>query len=250
LRGLDPESILPQTEERMLVLGIETSTMQGGVALVGDRGLASEYTLNVEATHSERLLPTIDRMLQDAGVGLDDLGGIAVSIGPGSFTGLRIGLSTVKGLAYATGLPVVSVPTLEALAWTVPGARWQVCPVLDARKQEIYTALFLHEPAGLHRLMEDVALAPEDLCGRIRKPTLFLGDGVEAYAEVFRALLGDKLLLPPVASRGARPACVAELGRGRLLRGERDAVESLVPRYLRPSEAELRRQRAPAAREH
>ena len=232
----------------MLVLGVETSTMQGGVALVGDGGMVSEYTLNVEATHSERLLPTIDRMLQDACIALEGLGGIAVSIGPGSFTGLRIGLSTVKGLAYATGLPVVSVPTLEALAWAVPAARWQVCPVLDARKQEVYAALFQHEAGGLRRLMEDVALAPEDLCGRIRKPTLFLGDGVEAYGDLFRHLLGDKVLLPPLASRGARPACVAELGRGRLLRGERDAVESLVPRYLRPSEAELRRQRGSAGR--
>lgn len=232
----------------MLVLGVETSTMQGGVALVGDHGLVSEYILNVEATHSERLLPTIDRMLRDAGVGTEDLGGIAVSIGPGSFTGLRIGLSTAKGLAHATGLPVVSVPTLEALAWALPAARWQVCPVLDARKQEVYAALFQHEPGGLHRLMEDAALDPEDLCGRIRKPTLFLGDGVEVYVELFRRLLGDRLLLPPLAHRGARPACVAELGRGRLLRGERDVVESLVPRYLRPSEAELRRQRSSVAR--
>src|SRR5574342_851139 len=229
----------------MLVLGVETSTMQGGVALVGDDRLVCEYLLNVEATHSERLLPAIQRMLWDAGVGLEAVSGIAVSIGPGSFTGLRIGLSTVKGLAYATGIPVVGVPTLEALAWAVPAARWQVCPVLDARKQEVYAALFQHEPGGLLRLMEDVALTPEDLCSRIRKPTLFLGEGAEAYGELFRRLLGDRMLLPPLASRGARPACVAELGRGRLLRGERDAVESLVPRYLRPSEAELRRQQSP-----
>lgn len=232
----------------MLVLGLETSSLQGGVALVGDRGLVCESILNVEATHSERLLPAIDRMLQEAGLGPGDLGGIAVSIGPGSFTGLRIGLSTAKGLAYATGLPVVTVPTLEALAWTLPAARWQVCPVLDARKQEVYAALFQHESGALLRLMEDAALTPEDLCARIRKPTLFLGDGAEAYGELFRRLLGDKLLLPPLANRGARPACVAELGRVRLLRGEREVVESLVPRYLRPSEAELRRQRSSAVR--
>jgi tRNA threonylcarbamoyladenosine biosynthesis protein TsaB len=248
LRARSPRRILRPAEERMLVLGVETSTMQGGVALVGERGLVSEYILNVEATHSERLLPTIDRMLQDAGVGPEALGGFAVSIGPGSFTGLRIGLSTIKGLAYATGLPVVSVPTLEALAWAVPAARWQVCPVLDARKQEVYAALFRHEAGGLLRLMEDVALTPEDLCGRIRKPTLLLGDGAEVYGELFRRLLGDKMLLPPLANRGARPACVAELGRVRLLRGECDAVESLVPRYLRPSEAELRRQPSSASR--
>jgi len=226
----------------MLVLGVETSTMQGGAALVGDEGLCSEYTLNVAATHSERLLPTIDRMLRDAGVGLDALSGLAVSIGPGSFTGLRIGLSTVKGLAYATGLPVVSVPTLEALASTVVFAREQVCPVLDARKQEVYAALFRCERGELVRIMEDTALAPEALCSKIRRPTIFLGDGMAVYGELFRHLLGDRMLVPPPPSRGARPAWVAELGRRRLLRGERDPVDALVPRYLRLSEAELRLQ--------
>lgn len=225
----------------MLVLGIETSTTQGGVAIIGEDRVLCETVLNVEVTHSERLLPAIDRALHDARISLEELGGIAVSIGPGSFTGLRIGLSTGKGLAFATGLPLVGVPTLEAMAWTLPAARWQVCPVLDARKQEVYAAVFRHEPGGLCRVTEDAALAPEDLCRVIRKPTLFLGDGVEPYGALLREQLGDKMLLPPLANRGARPACVAELGRQRLLRGERDAPDALVPRYLRPSEAELRR---------
>jgi tRNA threonylcarbamoyladenosine biosynthesis protein TsaB len=227
----------------MLVLGIETSTTQGGVAIIGEDRVLCETVLNVEVTHSERLLPAVDRALDEARITLDGLGGIAVSIGPGSFTGLRIGLSTAKGLAYATGLPLVGVPTLEAMAWTLPAARWQVCPVLDARKQEVYAALFRHEPEGLRRMTEDTAMAPDDLCRLIRNPTLFLGDGVDTYGALFRERLGDKMLLPPLASRGARPACVAELGRRRLLRGERDAPDSLVPRYLRPSEAELRRRR-------
>ena len=227
----------------MLVLGIETSTTQGGVAIIGEERVLCETVLNVEVTHSERLLPAVDRALDEARITLESLGGIAVSIGPGSFTGLRIGLSTAKGLAYATGLPLVGVPTLEAMAWTLPAARWQVCPVLDARKQEVYAALFRHEPEGLRRMTEDAALAPEDLCRLIRNPTLFLGDGADAYGALFRERLGDKMLLPPLASRGARPACVAELGRRRLLRGDRDAPDSLVPRYLRPSEAELRRRR-------
>ena len=227
----------------MLVLGIETSTTQGGVAIIGEDRVLCEAVLNVEVTHSERLLPAIDRALGEARITLDALGGIAVSIGPGSFTGLRIGLSTAKGLAYATGLPLVGVPTLEAMAWALPAARWQICPVLDARKHEVYAALFRHEADGLRRITDDAAMAPEELCRLIRNPTLFLGDGIEPYGGLFRERLGDKMLLPPLASRGARPACVADLGRQRLLRGERDAPESLVPRYLRPAEAELRRRR-------
>ncbi len=226
----------------MLVLGIETSTTQGGVALVGEAGLVSEYTLNVEVTYSERVLPAIERMLEDAGIALSALGGLAVSIGPGSFTGLRIGLSTVKGLAFATGLPVAAVPTLEAMAWVLPEAHLPICPVLDARKQEVYAALFQHGPEGLVRLMEDIALAPEALADRIRKPTLFLGDGLHTYGDLLRGLLGERFRLPPLSQRGPRAACVAELGRQRLLRGERESIADLVPRYLRASEAELRRQ--------
>ncbi len=227
----------------MLVLGVETSTMQGGAALVGDGGLCSEYTLNVEATHSERLLPTIERMLCDARIELGSLSGFAVSIGPGSFTGLRIGLSTVKGLAYATGLPVVGVPTLEALASGLSFAAEPVCPILDARKQEVYAALFQWEHGRLVRLMDDSAVAPEALCEKIHRPTIFLGDGLLTYGELLQRLLGDRLLVPAAPGRGARPAWVAELGRRRLLRGERDPIETLVPAYLRPSEAELRRLR-------
>jgi len=229
----------------MLVLGIETTTTQGGVAVVGEGGLVSEYTLNVEVTHSERLLPAIDRTLRDAGLEVTALQGLAVAIGPGSFTGLRIGLSTAKGLAYATGLPLVGVPSLEALAWAVPAARWPICPVLDARKQEVYAALFRTRPDGVTRLTEDQALAPEALCDRIRRPTLFVGDGLTTYGELFKRLLGDRFLALSPALRGSRPACVADLGRRRLLLGERDPVETLVPRYLRPSEAELRRRAAP-----
>jgi tRNA threonylcarbamoyladenosine biosynthesis protein TsaB len=138
---------------------------------------------------------------------------------------------------------VVGVATLEAMAWALPAARWQVCPVLDARKQEVYAALFRHEPGGLHRITDDAAMPPEELCRLIRKPTLLMGDGLVAYGALFRERLAGKMLCPPVASRGPRPACVAALGLERLLRGGRDAPESLVPRYLRPSEAELRRRR-------
>jgi tRNA threonylcarbamoyladenosine biosynthesis protein TsaB len=213
------------------------------VAIVGEDRVLCETVLNVEVTHSERLLPAVDRALGEARVALDALDGIAVSIGPGSFTGLRIGLSTAKGLAYATGLPLVGVPTLEAMAWALPAARWQICPVLDARKQEVYAALFRHGTDGLRRITDDAAMSPEQLCRLIRNPTLFLGDGIGPYGGLLRERLGEKMLLPPVAGRGPRPACVAELGRRRLLRGERDAVESLAPRYLRPSEAELRHRR-------
>jgi tRNA threonylcarbamoyladenosine biosynthesis protein TsaB len=224
----------------VIVLGIESASPQGGVALVGDGGVIVEYVLNVKATYAERLMPAIDRVLQDARVSLSEVAGLAISIGPGSFTGLRIGLSTVKGLALATAKPVVGIPTLQALAWSLPYCRYPVCPILDARKKELYGALFEYRGVELVCVKEERALAPEALVQWISQPTVFVGDGWHVYGAFLREALGG-LAIPPPAQRGPSPAAVADLGRRRLLRGDRDEVDELVPRYLRPSEAELKR---------
>lgn len=225
----------------MLVMGIETSTMQGGVALLSEQGLVSEYMANVKATHTERLLPLIDRALHEAGITLSQVEGLAVAVGPGSFTGLRIGLSTAKGLAVAGGKPLVGISTLEAMAWTLPFCAHPVCPILDARKGEIYCALFRNEGDRLIRLMEDAALSPDGLLSRIQEQTVFLGDGLAVYGDVLKTRLKELALFPPSARRGGSAAAVADLGRRRLLQGQRDEISELAPRYLRPSEAELKR---------
>lgn len=225
----------------MLVMGIETSTMQGGVALVSGQGVLCEYMLNVRATYSERLLPLIERALQDAGITLSHVEAFAVAVGPGSFTGLRIGLSTAKGLAVAGGRPLVGVSTLEAMAWTLPFCAHQICPILDARKGELYGALFRYEGDRLVRLMDDAAVAPDRLFSQIQQPTVFLGDGVTTHEGLLRSQLKELALLPPLAGRGGRAAAVAELGRRRVLRGDREDIARLTPHYLRPSEAELKR---------
>jgi tRNA threonylcarbamoyladenosine biosynthesis protein TsaB len=225
----------------VIVLGIETSTIHGGVALLADDRLLASYTLSVEVTHSERLLPAIDRALGDAGLALKDLSGLAVAIGPGSFTGLRIGLSTAKGLAATTGLPLAGVPTLEAMAWAIPFAICPVCPMLDARKAEVYAGIFRHGEGGVARLLPEVAIRPEDLVARIEGPTIFLGDGARIHAGLLREALGARVLFPPLALRGGNPALVAELGLARLRRGEADPLERLAPMYLRPPEAEVKR---------
>lgn len=225
----------------MLVMGIDTSTLHGGVALVSGQGMICDYTLNVKATYSERLLPLIDRVLQDTGITLRHVEGFAIAVGPGSFTGLRIGLSTVKGLAVAGGQSLVGVSTLEAMAWTLPFCAYQICPVLDARKGELYCALFRYEGDRLIRLTDDTAVAPERLFGQIREPTVFLGDGLGAYEGLVQSQLKELALFPPLTGCGGRAVAVAELGRRRLLQGHREELAHLTPRYLRPSEAELKR---------
>lgn len=232
----------------MKVLGVETSTPAGGAALLDGDQLVAEYTLNVTTTHSERVLATIDRLLQDSGWRPEMLEGLAVAIGPGSFTGLRIGVSTVKGLAFSLGIPVAAVSTLEALAWTLPFAREPVCPVLDARKGEVYAALFHWEDERLVRDWEDQALDPEELCRRLSGPVIFAGDGVQSYGVLFKERLGPRAIFAPPARRLPSPAAVAQLGHARLVSGEVVDPVALAPRYLRPSEAELRLRRAFAHR--
>lgn len=218
----------------MRVLAVETSTLAGGAALLDGGLIVGEYTLDVSLTHSERLMGAVDRLLSDAGWTVRDLEGLAVSAGPGSFTGLRIGLSTVKGLALALAIPIAAVPTLDAMATLLPFAALPVCPVLDARKREVYASLYRWDGAGMRREWEYLALAPADLARRLHEPVVVLGDAADQIDSPYA-----RRIRPP--RRGPSPAAVGFLGHQRLLVRDTIAPADLVPIYLRPSEAELKR---------
>lgn len=218
----------------MRVLAVETSSLAGGVALLDDERLVAEYLLDVSVTHSERLMAAIDRVLTDARWTARELGGLAVAVGPGSFTGLRIAVSTVKGLGLALRLPIAAVPTLDAMAVALPWAALPVCPVLDARKGEVYASLYRWDGDAMRRQWEYLALSPAALAERLTEPVIVAGDG----APVIRS--PHARLLPP-PRRLPSPACVGLLGLERLGRGETVAAAALAPLYLRPSEAELKR---------
>lgn len=228
----------------MRILAVETSTLAGGAALLDGERLVGEYTLNIKATHSERLMVAVDRLLQDCGWTTADLEGMAVSIGPGSFTGLRIGVSAVKGLALALGIPVAGVPTLDALAATLPFAAHPVCPVLDARRGEVYASLYHWSDGAMRRDWEYLALSPAALCDRLDGPVIFVGDAVPSLGGFLETRLGNNARFAPVGRRLPSPACVGVLGQARLLAGETVDPAALAPFYLRPSEAELKRRRA------
>src|SRR6058998_2301943 len=164
----------------MRVLAVETSTMSGGAALLDGERVVGEYILDVRITHSERLMVAVDQLLSDAGWSAGDLEGLAVAVGPGSFTGLRVGLSTVKGLALALSIPVAAVPTLDAMAAMLPFAALPVCPVLDARKGEVYASLYRWDGVAMRREWEYLALAPEALAARLGEPAIVLGDAAPA----------------------------------------------------------------------
>ncbi len=228
----------------MLILSVDTSTFAGSVALTRGDEVVAETCLNVPRTHSARLLPAIEKTLADCETGYAQLDGFAVTIGPGSFTGLRISLSVVKGLAYAAHKPLVSVSTLEALAHNLPFCRYQVCPLLDAKKKQVYWGLYRDSGEGmLAEVLGDRLTGPEELAGLIIEPTVFIGEGVKAYGPLLREILKSDALFAPATFHPVRASNVGRLAYGRLRAGDVDDPAALVPRYLRRSDAEIARDR-------
>ena len=224
----------------MPVIAIETATMVGSIAILDAARVISEVTLNARATHSERLMATIDRLLSDSDLSIDDMDGIAVSIGPGSFTGLRIGLSAAKGLSYASGKPLLGIPTLDALALNMTFSSYLICPIQDARKGEVYTALYRPGAKSPEKMTDDIVVSPDALAGMITEKTIFLGDGVNRYRELLVKQLGELYNEAPIPLQLPRASNVAMLALKRLEKGDTDDPFTMIPRYIRKSEAEIR----------
>jgi tRNA threonylcarbamoyladenosine biosynthesis protein TsaB len=227
----------------MRILALETATLAGSAALLdGDRVIGVSL-LDIALTHSERLMAMADSLLEDCGWDIARVEALAVSIGPGSFTGLRVGIATVKGLALALGLPVAPVPTLDALAHNLPFADAPVCPLLDARKGEVYLSLYRWQEDRMERQWEYLALSPRAAAERLEPPVIVLGDGAGACLP-FLSHLGAGLRVAPSSHAAPSAAVVGLLGHAMLRSGDAVAAESLAPLYLRPSEAELKARRA------
>jgi tRNA threonylcarbamoyladenosine biosynthesis protein TsaB len=225
----------------MKVLGIDTSTTCGSIGLILDENVISEYLLNLSVTHSERLLDGIDLVLRKARCALGDLDGFAISLGPGSFTGVRIGVSTVKGLAYAVQKPAVGVSTLDVLASQVSPTPYLICPIIDARKGEVYSAFYRYEEFNrLKRLSEYQAIRPEVLSEMLKEPTIFLGDGVKIYGDDLRNSLKSFAFFSPAPLHIPHGSAVARLGVELLLRREVLDLAGFTPLYVRLSEAEIK----------
>jgi tRNA threonylcarbamoyladenosine biosynthesis protein TsaB len=191
-------------------------------------------------SHTASLPALVERVLDAASLAIDDVEAVAVSIGPGSFTGLRIGLALAKGIAYAGGLPLVGVPTLEALAEIADAPCGStICAAIDARKQEVYAALFEATGGAPRRLTADLALRPEALAARLTAPCVVVGDAGDVYGDV----LGARSTLRPFATHHPRGGVIARLGRERLAAGQAANAGTLEPVYVRAPDAELPRSR-------
>ncbi len=215
--------------------------MLGGAAVMDEeKGLISEIRLNVKTTHSERLMTAIDAILKQSDLTLDGVDAFAAAAGPGSFTGLRIGLSTVKGLSYATGKPVVAVPTLDAFALNFAFSAHPVCLMLDARKSEVYAAVFTWNRDRFEKSFEERSVRPEELLELLDGTVLFAGEGVLLYRDLIRGIMGERALIAPSEKMVPSPANVAAIGLEKALKGEYTNAADALPLYIRKSEAEVK----------
>lgn len=232
----------------MTVIGIDTASRVGGVAIVRDEKLLGSVVLGVEEGHSENLLPALKRLMARLKLKRGDVQGIAVAIGPGSFTGLRIGLAAAKALAYAWDVPLRGVGTLYAMAWSFSGVDAVICAALDARRESVFRGLYAGSRLRMGR--EEAAIAPEgrleirdvarELGDALRRDQriLLVGDGAEA---IYRSLDRSEMVVhAPLGAEGHRPVNVAHIGALEITRGLVDDPFTLVPNYLRRSEAERR----------
>ena len=236
----------------MRVLGIESSSLVASVALVTDDILTAEYTVDFKKTHSQTLLPMLDEIAGLLELDLGTLDAIAVAGGPGSFTGLRIGAATAKGLGLALRKPLIHVPTVDAMAYNMWGAAGLVCPVMDAKRSQVYTGLYRTEK-GLEVLMEQCPMDMRELARLLNQKgerVIFLGDGVPVYRAIIEEEMEAPYVFAPPQMNRQRAGCVAALGMSALT-GDSSytgaclvSPEEFTPEYLRKPQAERQREAA------
>ena len=234
----------------MRILGLDSSGLVASVAVVEDDGknsnLLAEYTVNYKKTHSQTLLPMLDEIVRMTELDPDTIDAIAVAAGPGSFTGLRIGSATAKGLGLAWNKPLVSIPTVDALAYNLYGTDSVICPLMDARRNQVYTGIYEFHEGKLSVIEPQMAVGIEEiarkLCALERK-VIFLGDGVPVFREAFteRLMAGREISFAPAHLNKQRAGAVAALAVSYVREGRTESAAAHRPDYLRLSQAERER---------
>ncbi|MGD8991449.1 MAG: tRNA (adenosine(37)-N6)-threonylcarbamoyltransferase complex dimerization subunit type 1 TsaB [Desulfobacterales bacterium] len=223
----------------MKILAVDTATNSCSVAVIDNLSVCAELTTHKKQTHSKHLMTSIDSVLKSANCGASGLDGFAVTVGPGSFTGLRIGIATIKGLASAVDKPVVGLSTLETLAWQCGAQTRLICPLLDARKAEVYAATYRFNNDCLIRETAACAVNPEAFVRGIREACVFIGPGAQLYQNKIQDALGDKAVFVPDDHHVIQASTVAFLSLKRFKTNDAVRVADLAPFYIRKSDAEL-----------
>lgn len=228
----------------MKILAIDSSGLVASVAIVEDDNLIAEYTINYKKTHSQTLLPMMDEIIKMTDTDLNTMDAIAVAKGPGSFTGLRIGSATAKGLGLALDKPVIGIPTVEGLAMNLYGTGALVCPLMDARRNQVYTGIYRFIQGKMEIVKEQTAIGIEDIIhalNLIGKEVVFLGDGVPVYREVIEAKAEVPYTFAPAHVNKQRAAAIAVRALEYWQLGLYDDADLFEPEYLRLSQAERER---------
>lgn len=229
----------------MKILGIDSSGMVASVALVQDDILVAEYSANYKKTHSQTLLPMLDEIVKMTEQDLTGLDAIAIAAGPGSFTGLRIGSATAKGLGLALDKPIISVPTCQALAYNLWGTDKVICPIMDARRNQVYTGIYEFMSGELKALREQEAMDIHELTGILNgmgRPVIFTGDGVPVFHDIILEELNAGCQFAPAHMNRQRAGAVAALGARYFEQGIYESADEHSPVYLRKSQAERERE--------
>ena len=229
----------------MKILALDSSGLVASVAVTEDDNLLGEYTINYKKTHSQTLLPMLDEVAKMIELDLKTVDAIAVSAGPGSFTGLRIGSATAKGLALALDKKIVSVPTVDALAYNIWNCTDVICPLMDARRQQTYTGLYTFEDGRMQTLLPQCVVQIEEIINKVNdmgKPVAFLGDGVPVFADFIAQHCKVPYQYAPAHCNKQRAASVAALGAILYGEGKAEPAAEHKPDYLRLSQAERERQ--------
>lgn len=222
----------------MKILAVDTATQSCSVAVVSEKTIIAEYSVNHKDTHSRFVLGMIDDILKICHLAVKELDGFGVTIGPGSFTGLRIGLSTVKGLALAVGKPVAGISSLEALAYAVSGTKGLICPMLDARRNEVYTGRYRFRDMTLINELPPQAVSPDIAVENIDEPCIFVGDGAIAYEDLIRNNLGRLAVFANLFQHTIRASSVGLMAIERFMAKDTDGPDRLKPVYIRKSDAQ------------
>ena len=229
----------------MKILAIDSSGLVATVAVVEDDNLLGEYTINYKKTHSQTLLPMLEQVVSMIDLDLKTIDAIAVSAGPGSFTGLRIGSATAKGMGLALNKPIISVPTVDALAFNLWGTDALVCPLMDARRQQTYTGLYGFSNGELVVVKEQCCVMIDEITEAINaagKKVVFLGDGVDVFKDYLKEHLTVEYAFAPAHKNKQSAASVAVLGGIYFKQGNFESAAAHKPEYLRLSQAEREQQ--------
>jgi universal bacterial protein YeaZ len=225
----------------MRILGIDSSGLVATVAVIDEKEMVAEYTVNYKKTHSQTLLPMIDEIVKMIELDLDTIDAIAISAGPGSFTGLRIGSATAKGLGLALNKPLISVPTVDGLAFNLYSTEKIICPIMDARRSQVYTGIYTFIENQFTILEPQMAVSIQEIAKKLNtleKEVIFLGDGVPVYKEILATLMTTPYTFAPVHMSRQRAGAVAALGLQYMETGDIQTATEHQPEYLRLSQAE------------